>query len=74
MYNNLDALQKLGVLLKKKNESSPLDEEHFFIERVAVAISELDSIHEDLKKDKWDPSFRSELYSIIKQAMEERSI
>ena len=74
MYNNLDALQKIGVLLRKKAEKSPLDEEHFFLERVATAIEELDKIHERLEDPAWDPTFKEELYSILKQAMEERCI
>jgi len=74
MKGNLDALKRLGVLLKKNVENEGSKEEYYILEHFASTFKELDTLMDALEASNLDPSFRSEMNSIIKQALEERII
>lgn len=74
MKGNLDAKKKIGILLKKNATNIGNEYEYYILARLAECLQELDYIIDELENKPMDPSFKSEIKSIIKQAMEERSL
>ena len=74
MKGNLDAKKKLGILMRKNAESFGDPEEFKLLHDLAETLRMLDAICDDLDNKEFDPSFQSEIKSIIKQALEERLV